>query len=193
MTKIIATVATPPYWSTNKASFEWWKVLCVSRRHWRQKCTGQRSLLCKDPFHNKKNQGKEAKHLCRKRRSRWISPISRSDLTDEILENDRVCRRHIVSGRVAKSWDRYNVDCVPTLFLGHTKVESCPRNLKKAAQRSQRTRDCELEKTRIRKKRERKLEAERTAKKRKLSLAIKSQILASVMTRRTRKTERKEG
>ena len=103
-------------------------------------------VLCKDPFHNKKNQGKEAKHLSRKRRSRWISPISRSDFTDDILENDRVCGRHIVSGRVAKSWDRYNVDCVPTLFLGHTKVESCPRNLKKAAKRSQRTKDCELEK-----------------------------------------------
>jgi len=93
--------------------------------------------------------------LSRKRRSRWISAISRSDLTDDILENDRVCGRHIVSGRVAKSWDRYNVDCVPTLFLGHTKVESCPRKLKKASQRSRRARDSELVKTRIRKKKRR--------------------------------------
>lgn len=41
--------------------------------------------------------------------------ISRADLTDEILNNDRVCGRHFVSGQVAKAWDRYNVDWVPTL------------------------------------------------------------------------------
>ena len=40
------------------------------------------------------NQGKEAENLSRERRSRWISAISRDDLTDDILENDRVCGRH---------------------------------------------------------------------------------------------------
>ena len=67
------------------------------------------------------NQGKEAENLSRERRSCWISAISRDDLTDDILENDRVCGRHFVSGKAAKSWDRFNVDWVPTLCLGHSK------------------------------------------------------------------------
>lgn len=37
------------------------------------------------------NQGKDARELSEERRSRWISAISRDDLTDTILENDRVC------------------------------------------------------------------------------------------------------
>ena len=40
------------------------------------------------------NQGEEAEILSQERRSHWISAnISRADLTDEILYNDRVCRR----------------------------------------------------------------------------------------------------
>ena len=61
-----------------------------------------------------KNQGKEAQKLSFERRTRWISAISRSDLTEKVLANDRVCRRHFVSGRAAQSWDKYNVDGVPT-------------------------------------------------------------------------------
>ena len=49
------------------------------------------------------NQGEEAQQLSEERRSRWISAISRDDLTEEILENDRVCEKHFVSGRAAKS------------------------------------------------------------------------------------------
>lgn len=45
------------------------------------------------------NQGNEARELSAERRSRWISAISRDDLTDTILENDRVCEKHFVSGR----------------------------------------------------------------------------------------------
>ena len=56
------------------------------------------------------NQGEEAEMLSHERRSCWISAISRADLTDEILNNDRVCGRHFVSGQAAKAWDRYNVD-----------------------------------------------------------------------------------
>ena len=40
------------------------------------------------------NQRYEAKNLSRQRRSRWISAISRRDLTDDILKNGRVCGRH---------------------------------------------------------------------------------------------------
>jgi len=61
------------------------------------------------------NQGEEAEKLSRERRLRWISAISRADLTDEILNNDRVCGTHFVSGQAAKSWDKCNVDSVPTL------------------------------------------------------------------------------
>ena len=74
------------------------------------------------------NQRYEAKNLSRQRRSRWISAISRRDLTDDILKNGRVCGRHLT----------------PSFFWGHTKVESCPRNMEKVAERGQRTRDPEL-------------------------------------------------
>ena len=52
----------------------------------------------------------------------WISAISRDDLTDDILERDRVCSQHFVSGEAAKGWDRFNVDWVPTLHLGSFKT-----------------------------------------------------------------------
>ena len=80
------------------------------------------------------NQGEEAKILSQERRSHWISAISRADLTDEILNNDRVCARHFVSRQAAKAWDRYNVDWVPTLNLGHVKKI----DLEQASQRGQR-------------------------------------------------------
>ena len=68
-----------------------------------------------------KNHGEEAEELSTKRRTKWIAAISRDDLTEQILKNDRVCSCHFVSSRPAKPWDKYNVDWVPTLNLGHTK------------------------------------------------------------------------
>ena len=59
--------------------------------------------------------------LIAERRRRWISAISREDLTDSILENDRDCSKHFVSGEPAKDWFRFNVDWLPTLCLGHSK------------------------------------------------------------------------
>ena len=41
------------------------------------------------------NQGEEAQKISEERKSRWISAISRDDLTEEILENDRVCEKHL--------------------------------------------------------------------------------------------------
>ena len=82
------------------------------------------------------NQGEEAEKLSFERQSRWISAISRFDLTEKILANDRVCSRHFISGRAAKSWDKYNVDWVPTLNLGRKKcVER--GNIEQATQRGQ--------------------------------------------------------
>ena len=68
-----------------------------------------------------KNEGEMMEKLTTRRRRAWISAISRDDLTDDKLENERVCYRHFVSGQAAKQWDQFDVDWVPTLHLGHTK------------------------------------------------------------------------
>ena len=70
-----------------------------------------------------KDQGKFMEELTAERRRKWISAISREDLTDKILENDRVCGERFVSGKPASSWDRHTIDWVPTLKLGHSKVK----------------------------------------------------------------------
>eukprot|EP00112_Aurelia_sp_Birch-Aquarium-sp1_P017313 Seg3999.1 transcript_id=Seg3999.1/GoldUCD/mRNA.D3Y31 product="hypothetical protein" protein_id=Seg3999.1/GoldUCD/D3Y31 len=67
------------------------------------------------------NEGDAMEDLTRERRRRWISALSRDDLTENKLANDRVCNLHFVSGRAAKNWDRYHIDWVPTLRLGHSK------------------------------------------------------------------------
>ena len=59
--------------------------------------------------------------LTTRRRRAWISEKSRSDLTGDKLEHERVCSRHFVSGRTAKQCEQFDVDWVPTLHLGHTK------------------------------------------------------------------------
>ena len=66
------------------------------------------------------NQGEEVEERTRDRRE-WISAISRDDLTDKILNSDKVCSRHFVSGCPAQLWDVHNTDWVPTLNLGHSK------------------------------------------------------------------------
>ena len=113
------------------------------------------------------SQGEEAEKLSRERRMRWISAISRADLTDEILNNDRVCGRHFVSGQAAKSWDKYNVDWVPTLNLGHEKKQD-KTNLEQAAQRGQRASEKER-KRKEQQEREQALAEEIAAKKLKLN------------------------
>ena len=52
-----------------------------------------------------KNHGEEAEELSTKRLRKWIAAISRDDLTEQILKNDRVCSRHFVSSRPAKPWE----------------------------------------------------------------------------------------
>ncbi|XP_048587471.1 uncharacterized protein LOC125570212 [Nematostella vectensis] len=65
------------------------------------------------------NQGEEHEELTRERRRRWISAISRGDTeTKRILDSERVCGLHFVTGKAAASWDRYHIDWVPTLNLG---------------------------------------------------------------------------
>ena len=81
-----------------------------------------------------KNQGEFMEELTAERRRKWISAVSREDLTDKILENDRVCGEHFVSGKPAASWDRHSIDWVPTLKLGHSKVKV--KNPQAAAERA---------------------------------------------------------
>lgn len=69
--------------------------------------------------------------------------ISGDNLTDKILENDRVCGRHFVSGRAAKRWDKFKVDWVPILLLGHKK-ETNRTDPKAVAKCSERARYREL-------------------------------------------------
>ena len=69
--------------------------------------------------------------LTSERRRRWIPAISRENLTDCILESDRVCSKDFVLGEPAKDWVRFNVDWFPTLCLGHSRQKlKTPRQLK---------------------------------------------------------------
>lgn len=109
------------------------------------------------------NQGPEVEELstCIERWWLWISAISRDNLTEKILNSDRVCDRHFHSGAAAPLWDRYNFDWVPTLNLGHGKS---------ATQREQNAaRDARAERSKERRKRHGELqEQERLQKQQKL-------------------------
>ena len=91
-------------------------------------------------------QGEEMRELSEERRNKWISAISREDLTDSILEHGRVCGKHFISGQAAKLWERYDPDWVPTQSLGHKKCDSGEKlqNLEAAAKGDERARDREL-------------------------------------------------
>ena len=67
------------------------------------------------------NQGPEFEELSIERRRLWIPAISRDDLSEKILNSDRVCDQHFHSETAAPLWDRHNIDWVPTLNLGHGK------------------------------------------------------------------------
>ncbi|CAH3106647.1 unnamed protein product [Porites lobata] len=72
-----------------------------------------------------KNQGEACEELSIERRRRWLSAISRDGLTENLIQSGRVCSRHFVQGKPAASWDKWNVDWVPTLNLGHSKKAAC--------------------------------------------------------------------
>ena len=111
-----------------------------------------------------KHQGERAEDMSSSRRRQWITAISRDDLTEDKLENDRVCSKHFVSGTPAKDWDQFNIDWVPTLNLGHHKQRG---DAEKAAERAERT-------AQRRKRREDELMREVAEKKKKLDEPGKS-------------------
>ncbi len=115
------------------------------------------------------NQGEKIRKLSEERRNKWISAISRKDLTDRILDHGRVCGKHFISGKAAKLWDRYDPDWIPTQNLGHNKFDSAQEiqvELEAAAKRDERARDRELK--RVATERERRLREEINAKKQKI-------------------------
>ena len=69
-----------------------------------------------------KNQGESTEALLEEKRRLWLAAISRADLIEKILENDRVCGDHFHSGKAAPLWDKHNLDWVPSLNLGHDKL-----------------------------------------------------------------------
>ncbi|KAI8519773.1 hypothetical protein Bbelb_030300 [Branchiostoma belcheri] len=91
------------------------------------------------------NQGEEHEKLTQERRRLWISAISRDDTTTKkILQTERVCGRHFVSGKAAAVWDRHNVDWVPTLNLGrkdYRDKDAKGRQQKEAKARAERAKE----------------------------------------------------
>ena len=68
------------------------------------------------------HRGKQEYELTKKRRAGFLAAISRDCLQgSSVLENDRICSRHFISGKPAYLYDDTNPDWLPTLHLGHTK------------------------------------------------------------------------
>ena len=68
------------------------------------------------------SKGSRVLELSKKRRAGYIAAISRGDLSEKILANDRICSRHFINGKPASLEDETNPDWLPTLNLGHSKV-----------------------------------------------------------------------
>lgn len=50
-------------------------------------------------------RGSAEKELTQKRRDGYLAAISRGDLTEKIVNNDRICSKHFVSGKPAYLYD----------------------------------------------------------------------------------------
>ena len=83
------------------------------------------------------NQGEAYKKLTQDRRNAWISAVSRDDTgTKAILNTERVCGKHFISGQPALPWDKYNKDWKPTQNLG--KKEYRKKDLEAAEKKAER-------------------------------------------------------
>ena len=85
-----------------------------------------------------RNEDELNEELTTERRRKWISAISRDDIAKKKMENDRVCSSHFVSGKPASNWDKFNVDWIPTLNLGHNKNDIKTKDQIAAGERAQR-------------------------------------------------------
>ena len=65
------------------------------------------------------NKGEFEEELTTERREKWIKAISRGDTeSKDVLNSERVCGKHFVSGKPPPYWHKHHVDWVPTLQLG---------------------------------------------------------------------------
>lgn len=65
--------------------------------------------------------GEREFELSVKRRAAFLAAISREDVDVNNMDKYRICSRHFVHHKPAKTLDETNIDWVPTLHLGHKK------------------------------------------------------------------------
>ncbi|XP_060085335.1 uncharacterized protein LOC132564721 [Ylistrum balloti] len=70
------------------------------------------------------NQGEKTEELSTKRRTLWLSRISRADLTPKSYPYVRVCSEHFEKGKPSPLYPEDGLDWAPSLKLGHQKVTS---------------------------------------------------------------------
>ena len=69
------------------------------------------------------NKGSRLTQLSRRRREGFIAALSRADLSERVIDNNRVCSRHFLSARPAELEDDLNPDWLPTQHLGHDNID----------------------------------------------------------------------
>ena len=84
--------------------------------------------------------GEQEYQLSLKRRTAWLAAISRDDLDESNMQNYMICSKHFHSGKPAKAMDETNIDWVPTLHLGHDKLQQSSQPTQLQVKRSDRAR-----------------------------------------------------
>ena len=90
-----------------------------------------------------RDKGERELELSSRRRDGYLAAISREDLDVDNLHKYRICSRHFNSGP-AKLYDCTNPDWLPTLHLGHSKLENkqpCSERYERAQRREKQERD----------------------------------------------------
>ena len=59
--------------------------------------------------------------------SAFLAAISRGDIDVNNMDKYRICSRHLVSNKPAKTLDETNIDWIPTLHLGHAEHQQTTR------------------------------------------------------------------
>ena len=67
-------------------------------------------------------RGERELELSTKRRAGFLAAVSRENLTENSLEQARICSRHFISGKPASLFEELHPDWLPTQNLGHSKI-----------------------------------------------------------------------
>ncbi|KAJ8256445.1 hypothetical protein COCON_G00185970 [Conger conger] len=70
-----------------------------------------------------RHQGEQTLRFSEERRAKWISWISRQDLTPKKMEHIRICSDHFVTGQPSKLYMKTDIDWVPSKLRGHQKID----------------------------------------------------------------------